>query len=224
MGSVTNPPPVIATLSSVGRELALMGEEATVEEVKAEGFEEDGEKAEMLRAMRGVILMEKLPPSLKAELHVHQIEGISWMVHMFRKGMPMILGDQMGLGKTLQTIGLIAALRDFHHQSGPYLIVVPLSVLSNWLSEIDRFCPTLRAVRFHGPRSERERIKYEELNDASNFDVVVTTFEMLVSESNFFKRKHVWTLVVVGAPFCIFFSYYSPHFVYAPCLKMRAIV
>jgi SWI/SNF-related matrix-associated actin-dependent regulator of chromatin subfamily A member 5 len=75
--------------------------------------------------------------------------------------------------------------------------VVPLSVLSNWLTEIERFCPTLRAIRFHGPRIERDRIKQDELNDPQNFDIVVTTFEMLVSESNYFRRKYVWTLVIV---------------------------
>jgi hypothetical protein len=44
--------------------------------------------------MRGVPLVNK-PPILKADLHEHQSEGISWMVHMFHLGMPMILGDQM---------------------------------------------------------------------------------------------------------------------------------
>ena len=38
------------------------------------------------------------PPSLRAELHPHQIWGISWMAYMYSHGLPMILGDQMGLG------------------------------------------------------------------------------------------------------------------------------
>ena len=99
--------------------------------------------------MQGVQLVEQ-PAILKAELHEHQIEGISWMVHMFQSGVPMILGDQMGLGKTLQSIGFLAYLHNRLHKKGPYLIVVPLSVLSNWLAEIERFCPSFRAVRFHG--------------------------------------------------------------------------
>ena len=74
---------------------------------------------------------------------------------------------------------------------------MPLSVLSNWLAEIEKFCPSFRAVRFHGPKSERARIKSEELSDTKEFDIVVTTFEMLVSEVNFFKRKYVWTTIIV---------------------------
>ena len=48
-----------------------------------------------------------------------------------------------------------------------------------------------------GPRDERNRIKDEELSDLKEFDVVVTTFEMVVAECNFFRRKFVWTSLIV---------------------------
>lgn len=48
-----------------------------------------------------------------------------------------------------------------------------------------------------GPKNERNRIKEEELSDLSEFDIVVTTYEILVSEVNFFRRKYVWTAVIV---------------------------
>ena len=48
-----------------------------------------------------------------------------------------------------------------------------------------------------GPKAERNRIKTEELADTTEFDIVVTTFEILVSEVNFFKRKYVWTTIIV---------------------------
>ena len=50
---------------------------------------------------------------------------------------------------------------------------------------------------FPGPKNERNRIKEEELSDLSEFDIVVTTYEILVSEVNFFRRKYVWTAVIV---------------------------
>lgn len=56
----------------------------------------------------------------------------------------------MGLGKTIQSIGFMACLQQHLNKKGPFLVVVPLSVLSNWISEIERFCPSFRAVRFHG--------------------------------------------------------------------------
>jgi SNF2 family DNA or RNA helicase len=81
----------------------------------------------------------------------------------------------MGLGKTLQSIAFMAHLKHTLQASGPFLVVVPLSVISNWLAEIERFCPRLRAVRFHGPKEERSRIKSDELAASSEFDVVITT-------------------------------------------------
>lgn len=83
------------------------------------------------------------------------------MAHMFSNGMPMILGDQMGLGKTIQSIGLLAHLQSALGQGGPHLVVVPLSVLSNWLSEIERFCPSMRAVRFHGMNTQSSAFDVE---------------------------------------------------------------
>ena len=103
----------------------------------------------------------------------------------------------MGLGKTLQTIGFFDYLKGPLKQEGPFLVVVPLSVLPNWIAEIQRFCPKFRAVQFHGPKDERLRLKAEELGSLQDFDVVVTTYEMLISEINFFKRKYVWTSIVV---------------------------
>jgi len=81
--------------------------------------------------------------------------------------------------------------------SGPHLVVVPLSVLANWLSEFERFCPSMRCVRFHGPKVERNRIKSDELNDVREFDVVITTYEMLQSEVNYFRRRFQWRVVIV---------------------------
>eukprot|EP00953_Heterococcus_sp_UTEX-ZZ885_P028095 14995-Heterococcus_DN1.PRE.3 len=113
------------------------------------------------------------PSSITATMHAHQLDGLSWMVHMYSNGMPMILGDQMGLGKTLQSIAFMAHLKHTLQASGPFLVVVPLSVISNWLAEIERFCPRLRPVRFHGPKEERSRIKSDELAASSDTDAAV---------------------------------------------------
>ena len=40
----------------------------------------------------------------------------------------------MGLGKTIQTISLLSYLIEFKKNYGPFLIVGPLSTISNWMS------------------------------------------------------------------------------------------
>jgi hypothetical protein len=55
-----------------------------------------------------------------------------------QNGLNGILADQMGLGKTVQTIGFLSHLR--HHKVlGPYLVLGPLSTLTNWTSEFARY-------------------------------------------------------------------------------------
>mmetsp|Transcript_3589 Transcript_3589/g.8168 ORF Transcript_3589/g.8168 Transcript_3589/m.8168 type:complete len:1295 (-) Transcript_3589:416-4300(-) len=140
---------------------------------------------------------KKQPAFIKnAVMRDYQLQGANWLKRSYEEGINVILADEMGLGKTIQSIGFLACLQQLN-KKGPYLVVVPLSVLSNWLAEIERFCPSFRAVRFHGPKNERTRIKEEELHDLAEFDIVVTTYEILVSEVNFFRRKYVWTAVIV---------------------------
>jgi SWI/SNF-related matrix-associated actin-dependent regulator of chromatin subfamily A member 5 len=68
------------------------------------------------------------------------------MLHMYDNGGHPILGDEMGLGKTLQTISFIAALTYERILKGPTLVVVPMSVMSSWMTEFRRWCATLHVV------------------------------------------------------------------------------
>lgn len=60
-----------------------------------------------------------------------------------------------GLGKTLQTISLLGYLHEFRGITGPHMVVAPKSTLGNWMNEIKRFCPILRAVKFLGNPDDR---------------------------------------------------------------------
>lgn len=64
-----------------------------------------------------------------------------------------ILADEMGLGKTLQSISVLAYMHEYKGISGPHIILVPKSTLSNWLNELRRWCPALRPLRFHGTKA-----------------------------------------------------------------------
>ena len=74
-----------------------------------------------------------LAPSCK--LRAYQLEGLSWLVYNYKHSINCILADEMGLGKTLQSIAFVAYLAHTKQLSGPFLFVVPLSVLFNWISE-----------------------------------------------------------------------------------------
>lgn len=68
------------------------------------------------------------------------------MVSLYNNNLNGVLADEMGLGKTIQTIALITYLIENKNNFGPYLIVIPLSTLSNWLFEFDKWCPCIKKI------------------------------------------------------------------------------
>ena len=55
----------------------------------------------------------------------YQVQGLNWMVSLHHNSLNGILADEMCLGKTLQTVSLIAYLKNYCNMPGPHLIVVP---------------------------------------------------------------------------------------------------
>lgn len=101
----------------------------------------------------------------------------------------------MGLGKTLQTISLLAYLREFRGITGPHIVIVPKSTLHNWLNEFKRWCPSIKAVKFHGNAEERALQKATTVQPGK-FDVVVTSYEMIIKEKSHWKRFH-WRYIII---------------------------
>mmetsp|Transcript_13595 Transcript_13595/g.15590 ORF Transcript_13595/g.15590 Transcript_13595/m.15590 type:complete len:377 (+) Transcript_13595:164-1294(+) len=120
--------------------------------------EENQEEEEEEEA--NLIFLTKQPNCIKfGTLKPYQLEGLNWMIHLAEKGLNGILADEMGLGKTLQSISILAYHFEFLRIQGPHLICVPKSTLSNWMNELARWCPTLRVIRFHGKKEERDYMR-----------------------------------------------------------------
>lgn len=82
----------------------------------------------------------------------------------------------MGLGKTVQTIALIAFLSEFKKINGYHLIIMPKSVVGNWMKEFARWMPQCRVVNLIARKEQREEIVKTKLLP-NKFDVCITTFE-----------------------------------------------
>jgi len=80
---------------------------------------------------------ELIPLLTGGKLKPYQIKGVKWLISLWQNGLNGILADQMGLGKTIQTIGFLAHLKG-KGLDGPYMVIAPLSTLSNWVNEISR--------------------------------------------------------------------------------------
>lgn len=93
-----------------------------------------------------------------------------------------ILADDMGLGKTLQVISTI-----LEGGPGATLIIAPVSVMSNWVQQMERHVEkenALRVLTYHG--SGRGKMIHR---DFAEYDVVITTYGTLASEYNPSKAK-----------------------------------
>lgn len=146
-----------------------------VESVKKLPFKQPLPRTQILRQPKCIV---------NGEMRDYQLEGLSFLVSMFDNGLSAILADEMGLGKTLQTIAFLGYLKFERHVGGPHLVVCPLSVLSSWMKEFQRWCPELRVIRLHSSdKAERERFRREVLNNPSSFDVLLTTYEMVASQN-----------------------------------------
>ena len=69
----------------------------------------------------------------------------------------LLLYHFQGLGKTLQTISLLGYMKHYRNIPSPHLVIAPKSTLSNWMNEIKRWVPTLRAVCLIGDQDKRVR-------------------------------------------------------------------
>ncbi|ORX79706.1 hypothetical protein K493DRAFT_243417, partial [Basidiobolus meristosporus CBS 931.73] len=125
----------------------------------------------------------------------YQLHGLNWMISLFENGINGILADEMGLGKTLQVISFLGYLKHYRNRPGPHLVVVPKSTLHNWISEFNKWVPTIKVFMLHGNKEARAKIIEEKLF-GEDFDVCVTSYEMCLLEKNKLGKVS-WQYIVI---------------------------
>ncbi|ORX61883.1 hypothetical protein DM01DRAFT_260889 [Hesseltinella vesiculosa] len=115
------------------------------------------------------------------KLKDYQIKGLQWMVSLYNNRLNGILADEMGLGKTIQTISLVTYLIEHKRQNGPYLIIVPLSTITNWTLEFEKWAPSVATVVYKGVPEQRKLIQKTQLKHR-NFQVLLTTFDYVIKD------------------------------------------
>ncbi|RLN75764.1 hypothetical protein BBJ28_00010208 [Nothophytophthora sp. Chile5] len=169
---------------------------------KERSAEQDDDEGLLQDSAHTVVRLTQQPSVIKfGKMRQYQLEGLSWMINLAHQGINGILADEMGLGKTLQTISVLGYFQEFENITGPHIVLVPKSTLSNWLAEFQRWCPSLRAVKFHGNKEERQRVVQDVLcpgltDKKRKFDVCVTTFEMCLKEKTALC-KFAWRYLII---------------------------
>ena len=127
----------------------------------------------------------------------YQLAGLDWLVSLYENGLNGILADEMGLGKTVQTISLLAHLRS-KGTMGPFLVVAPLSTLSNWVDEFGKWTPSIPTLLYHGSPPERAELRRTRLSVKSlkDFPVVCTSYEICMNDRKFLSQFS-WKFVII---------------------------
>jgi len=119
------------------------------------------------------------PATLSAQLRPYQLQGYHWLSLLWDLRLGGVLADDMGLGKTVQTLAMVARAVEagtLGGDAGPLLVVAPTSVVSTWVAQAARFCPSIRVAAV----TETARRSGRALSGiAAAADVVVTSYALL---------------------------------------------
>ncbi|CAK9438671.1 uncharacterized protein LODBEIA_P28950 [Lodderomyces beijingensis] len=120
------------------------------------------------------------PEGMSIRMLPFQLEGLNWLLKQeegrFQGG---ILADEMGMGKTIQTIGLFMD----DPAKKPNLVVGPTVALMQWKNEIEKHTDgKLKVLLFHG------NTRVNKSSELEKYDVILTSYSVL--ESSFRKQMY----------------------------------
>jgi superfamily II DNA or RNA helicase len=176
-------------------------------------------KQNLLSLIEGKCEPEKIPEGIKANLRNYQTEGYSWLFRLYKNGFGGCLADDMGLGKTLQTLTLLRRIQEESPEEGvagktqnttvdfqlsifdnqpssgksslrTALIVVPTSLVHNWMNEASRFVAGLKMHAYTGP----QRSNLAEL--FQQYDIIITSYGILRNDIDKFLAFDFFYLIL----------------------------
>jgi SNF2 family DNA or RNA helicase len=128
-------------------------------------------KMEKLSGFEGIQEVS-IPKEFHGHLRPYQKAGYDWFQFLKKYGFGGCLADDMGLGKTVQTLALLQKEKEIKNPetSQTSLIIMPTSLIYNWLNEAEKFAPDLRILNHTGSNRSKS------LEDFEQYDVVLSTY------------------------------------------------
>lgn len=115
-----------------------------------------------------------VPVNFKGKLRSYQQAGYNWFQFLRNYNFGGCLADDMGLGKTVQTLALLQKIKEENTEAetdaSPSLIIMPTSLIYNWVKEAEKFAPSLRILQHTGTFRSKDSSRF------AKYDVVFTTY------------------------------------------------
>jgi len=133
----------------------------------------------------------EVPDHLTDILRDYQKTGFQWLSTLSELQMGGVLADDMGLGKTIQVLSYILheSRRDMKR---PVLIVAPTSLVYNWIAEIKKFTPMLKARVIAGTVEERK----DQILDAEPSHILVTSYHLIRRDLEIHQQKEYHSIIL----------------------------
>ena len=128
------------------------------------------------------IKSRRAPRGFTGALRPYQQDGLGWLHFLREFHLGGCLADDMGLGKTIQGLALLESIRTT--ATAPSLVVVPRSLVFNWVAEAARFTPGLKVLEYIG--SDRSKLRAT----LNHYDLIVTTYGTLRKDIAHLREIH----------------------------------
>ncbi|KAI7726311.1 hypothetical protein M8C21_012286, partial [Ambrosia artemisiifolia] len=164
---------------------------------QAKHYMESNEKYYLMAHSIKETVAEQPSTLVGGKLREYQMNGLRWLLSLYNNHLNGILADEMGLGKTVQVISLLCYLMENKNDRGPFLVVVPSSVLPGWESEISFWAPSMNKIVYAGPPEERRKLFKEKIIQ-QKFNVLLTTYEYLMNKHDRPKLSKIhWHYIII---------------------------
>lgn len=118
-----------------------------------------------------------LEKDLDATLRPYQKSGVQWLWWLYTLRLGGCLADDMGLGKTMQIISLFLLIKNHNKENKKTnLLILPASLLGNWMAELNKFAPSLSIFVAHSSSNTNDILKTQRGPDLKKIDIVITTY------------------------------------------------
>lgn len=84
---------------------------------------------------------------------------------------------------------------EFKNNLGPFLVIVPLSTLSNWSNEFAKWCPSAHVVCYKGIPAVRRELYRDQVKNG-HFNVLLTTYEYIIKDKASLRKTN-WQYAIV---------------------------
>lgn len=126
----------------------------------------------------------QMPVHFKGDLRGYQKAGYNWFSFLREYNFGGCLADDMGLGKTIQTLAMLQKLKEEDEANLTHstsLIIMPTSLIYNWLNEAKKFTPKLKIHAHTGTTRNKDVSRF------ANFDIIITTYGITRVDIDAFK-------------------------------------